>query len=659
VVAQKILVPKSDPNYPGKDVNAWVEFTNDTANACSFVFCFMLDLKLDDVAMDSYTAAKDANQKWACTKKAAQTMAKPNFHYGCTEVTVPAFAGRGKAGDPAAVTAFKDPANAAKLKTPVQMDKPFTADKLGVVYMDMLKDCPVAPSCALCKANQFLVPEAPTNHGDWVNTWVGGQYFTLTDKLLASADFPKGNWVTMALADSTFPGTLTGALTGAPPGTTFALAMPGSDILTLTVAGNPQTCTGTDLAVTSPYNIANGGNDRVTITVTAPSGPCGALAEGQVIRFNGQVLASATGSIYQAGDYMLGIDLLYIRDTQPPVITGQSILTDPAGDVSVFVRATDATSYPSGANITYSVNGGPPSDISMSVLAASRTAVNNDVGFVADLGVLPNGARLSLQTTVSDEAGLTVTAPATNAVANRPAGMLALVNSASFARNSIAPESLATVFGQSLGTGQASAMLPLPTVLANTTVWVIDAAGKELAAPLYFVSPAQINFLVPPGTAAGPAAVRISSGDGTVSVASVPVGATAPGLYSANASGTGVAAALAVHVLPDGSQQVSLVYQCDLTGRCTPSPIDLGGPNDQVVLVLFGTGLRFVSSPDVAAATVGGQNSTLLYLGPQSQYPGLDQANVLLPRTLAGSGTVPVVISVDGTATNAVTVGIR
>ena len=69
--------------------------------------------------------------------------------------------------------------------------------------------------------------------------------------------------------------------------------------------------------------------------------------------------------------------------------------------------------------------------------------------------------------------------------------------------------------------------------------------------------------------------------------------------------------------------------------------------------------LRFVSSPDVAAATVGGQNSTLLYLGPQSQYPGLDQANVLLPRTLAGSGTVPVVISVDGTATNAVTVGIR
>jgi hypothetical protein len=278
------------PGNPAKnEVNAWVEFTNPTANACAFVFCFMLDLDLPNVQMPNYDAAKDANNNWSCTLN-GQKNSNPNFHYGCTEITVPAFAGRGQNGDPKRVVVFNDPKNPAKLKAPVQMAAPFKPTDLGVVYMDMLKDCPLAvkpgtndPTCNLCTANVFLTPMAPQNHADWVNTWIGGRYFHLTQDgfLAANIGFMKGNWVTMALPDATFPATLSGTLTGAPPGTTFALAIPGSNTLTLTVGGDPRTCTGTDLPVTSPYNIAQGGNDMVMATVTAPSGQCGVLAEGR------------------------------------------------------------------------------------------------------------------------------------------------------------------------------------------------------------------------------------------------------------------------------------------------------------------------------------------------------------------------------------------
>jgi uncharacterized protein (TIGR03437 family) len=49
----------------------------------------------------------------------------------------------------------------------------------------------------------------------------------------------------------------------------------------------------------------------------------------------------------------------------------------------------------------------------------------------------------------------------------------------------------------------AAASIPLPGELAGTTVKVRDSAGVERSAPLFFVSPNQINYQLPPGTASG------------------------------------------------------------------------------------------------------------------------------------------------------------
>jgi uncharacterized protein (TIGR03437 family) len=57
--------------------------------------------------------------------------------------------------------------------------------------------------------------------------------------------------------------------------------------------------------------------------------------------------------------------------------------------------------------------------------------------------------------------------------------------------------------------------------------------------------------------------------------------------------------------------------------------------------------------------SIGGIAVTPDYIGDQRQYPGLDQINVTVPRSLAGRGTVDVQVSVAGMTSNTVTVSIR
>lgn len=45
--------------------------------------------------------------------------------------------------------------------------------------------------------------------------------------------------------------------------------------------------------------------------------------------------------------------------------------------------------------------------------------------------------------------------------------------------------------------------------------------------------------------------------------------------------------------------------------------------------------------------------------GPQGSYAGLDQVNVVLPRSLAGRGEVDVLLTVDGRAANPAKINIK
>jgi uncharacterized protein (TIGR03437 family) len=183
------------------------------------------------------------------------------------------------------------------------------------------------------------------------------------------------------------------------------------------------------------------------------------------------------------------------------------------------------------------------------------------------------------------------------------------------------------------------------------TVQVTDAAGGGAIAGLLYASPGQINLQMPPQLAPGRATIVVSHSGKQVASGTVQVAATGPAIFTANSAGYGLAAAQVIRVKADGSLSYEPVVQFDAAQNAiVAAPIDFGDASDQLILVLYGTGVRGTSF----AAQIGGVDASVTYAGPQGQYPGLDQINVPLSRSLAGSGQVSVVFNADSVAANSV-----
>ena len=237
---------------------------------------------------------------------------------------------------------------------------------------------------------------------------------------------------------------------------------------------------------------------------------------------------------------------------------------------------------------------------------------------------------------------------------------LVTVSAGSYDGTQQAPESIVAGFGRNLSSRALSATeVPLPTTLGDTDVRVFDSLGVRRFAPLFYVSPGQVNFQIPSGTAPGLALVLVDR-NGIAAAGSVLIANVAPALFTANYDGGGVPAALAFRLKGSGAQSYEPISAFDSTlGRFVPVPIDLGPATDQVFLVLFGTGIRFRSSLAGVSATIGGLSSEVLAAEAVMGFVGLDQVNVRMSRALIGRGEVDVKLSVDGRAANTVQVKIR
>jgi uncharacterized protein (TIGR03437 family) len=237
---------------------------------------------------------------------------------------------------------------------------------------------------------------------------------------------------------------------------------------------------------------------------------------------------------------------------------------------------------------------------------------------------------------------------------------LGSVSAASFSATAFTPDSIAAVFGLNLATGvQVASTTPLPTTLLGTKVTVTDRNGSARLAPLFFVSPGQINYLIPTGTATGAAVIKVEDGAGFVSSGTLNIARVAPGLFTANANGQDVPAAIIVRVR-NGVQTVEPVATFDQrAGRFVPVPIDLGPETDQVVLVLFGTGIRGHNGLSNITCRMNRIIQPVLFAGAQGGFVGLDQVNVLLPRTLAGAGEVALDLIVENSGSNIVKINVK
>ncbi|MBS1811756.1 MAG: Ig-like domain repeat protein [Acidobacteria bacterium] len=236
------------------------------------------------------------------------------------------------------------------------------------------------------------------------------------------------------------------------------------------------------------------------------------------------------------------------------------------------------------------------------------------------------------------------------------------VSGASFQGGSVATNSIVSVFGEEMATNTASAQsLPLPTSLANTKVKITDSTGTSHFAPLFYVSPLQINYQVPADVASGPALLTIQTEAGEITGSGmIEIAPISPAVFSANSSGKDLAAANIQRVRLDGSQSFEEIARWDaVQNKIVPVPIDMGEEGEEVYLVLYGTGIRSRIDLITVRALINNQESEVLYADTQGYFVGVDQMNLKLPRTLAGKGDVEVKIIIEGRVANTVRINLK
>jgi len=329
---------------------------------------------------------------------------------------------------------------------------------------------------------------------------------------------------------------------------------------------------------------------------------------------------------------------------QIPALYAQAY-TSATGQQSVVITNKGATADP----VTIRVNGTPVGGLlQLQLIAGSDpTAVNTASN--------PNTVSVNSSASLNP-----VTVPAYSVVRvdlNSPA-VASVVSSASYVSGPVAPQEIVSLFGPGIDEVAYTGSLPLTTVLGGISVQITDSAGNSQLAPLFGVYSTQANILIPSGLAPGPATITVLNGSTPAVTGSTTIASSAPGLYSMNQDGAGVAAADAFLMTATYQTVNQTVFTCNppAARSCLAAPLSVGGATDTLYVALYGTGIRGAAS---VRCFVAGQSVPVLYAGPVAADPGLDQINISIPRSLAGTGDVRVYVVADGVASNVVGLSIQ
>jgi uncharacterized protein (TIGR03437 family) len=212
-----------------------------------------------------------------------------------------------------------------------------------------------------------------------------------------------------------------------------------------------------------------------------------------------------------------------------------------------------------------------------------------------------------------------------------------VANAASYAQV-FAPGMLLYVAGTQLSpVAQIATSVPFPGFMGD-----VSASINGLDAPLYYVSPAQLDIQIPYEIPAGAATLTVTSLGQTASYP-FTVGAAAPGIFAAG-DGT---------LVPTSSTTRGGILPLFLTGQgaVTPSVSTGGAP-------AAGTALSQLPAPVLPVkVTVGGIAAATTFVGITPGLVGVMQINFQVPQTV-GLGAQPVVVTVGTVASAPVTLTI-
>lgn len=230
-----------------------------------------------------------------------------------------------------------------------------------------------------------------------------------------------------------------------------------------------------------------------------------------------------------------------------------------------------------------------------------------------------------------------------------------VVNAASFRTGNTAPGSIVSIFGRNLASGlQAAAGGQLPTVLLDTAVSI-----NGTAAPLFSVSPGQINAQIPFETPAGTVAMEVRRRAAGNARASIGVAAVSPGIFvlggeqGAIVTSTGEVAARAgtldgIVTRPASRGEVVSIFLTGLgdVANRPPSGAPTPGPPAFSETLLKPT------------VTIGGVPGTVTFSGLAPFQVGVYQVNARVAEDTP-SGSVAVTLTIGGVASNTVTIAVE
>jgi len=227
-----------------------------------------------------------------------------------------------------------------------------------------------------------------------------------------------------------------------------------------------------------------------------------------------------------------------------------------------------------------------------------------------------------------------------------------VVSGATFAPNTpIAPGAIVSLFGSMLADSSGGATsLPLPNQLAGTS---LQAGG--IAMPILYTSSGQLNAVVPYELVPNTSHQILVQRDTTLSVpVSVDVGPAQPGVFFQSPS-QGIIFAyrgqtdfLAAPGTPTTAGDVLVIYSAGL-GPVKPAIGDgVGAPGNPPATTL--------NQPTVM---IGGVNAPVQFSGLAPGFVGLYQINAQVPPGITPGNQVPVILSIAGQTSPAVTIAVK
>ncbi len=223
-----------------------------------------------------------------------------------------------------------------------------------------------------------------------------------------------------------------------------------------------------------------------------------------------------------------------------------------------------------------------------------------------------------------------------------------LVNAASYVGGASAPGAIVSLFGSGFGSAwESAATLPLPRRLAGGTR--VTVGGVE--APLFYVSPSQINFQIPFEVSTATATVTVTRGDdGQSQSMSLTLANAQPGIFT---YGTGSAAAL-------NAQTGALVSAENPVGRGEWVAVYASGLGRVLPAAQSGAPPQALSSTaEPVTVLVGNSRAEVNFSGLAPNFAGLYQVNFRVPADVAPGAEVPLKLSVSGLESNVSKLAIR